>query len=79
MAIGDHLPRNGEYELFVYDGKTFVFDDLDINMPAVDNTPPEMLEWLRSQSGCRAMKYQSCDCAFYLTPETYLLWKLKWT
>jgi len=77
MAIGDHLPRNGQYELFTHNGKTYSFDDPDLGTPALVNPPPAMFEWLRSQSGCRT--FDRCShTAFYLTPQTYLLWKLKW-
>jgi hypothetical protein len=77
MEIGDHLPRNGQYELFTFNRKTYCFDDLDLDTPAVSDASPEMFEWLRKQSGCRPMDHT--DIAYYLTPQTYLLWKLKWT
>jgi hypothetical protein len=78
MGIGDHLPRNGQYELFTHNGKTYSFDDRDIDMPAVVNAPSEMFEWLRSQPGCLSLDNFD-NTAFYLTPKTYLLWKLRWT
>lgn len=72
-----HLPRNGQYELFTYSSKTYCFDDLTFNSePAVVNAPKEMWSWLRNQPGCRPM--DESNTAYYLDPDTYLAWKLKW-
>jgi hypothetical protein len=70
-----HLPRNGRYELFTYAGRTRCFDDPD---DFCVNVSPEMFEWLRAQPAemCRPM--DNSNTAFYLTPEMYLVWKLKW-
>ena len=74
----NHLPRNGQYELFTHNRKTYCFDDLDFGPnPAVVNAPNEMWDWLRKQSGCFPMDDK--NTAYYLTPQTYLLWKLRWT
>ena len=71
----NHLPRKGQYELFTYQGKTHCFDD-----PSFEGieAPKEMFKWLRSQpiEVCRPMDHT--DVAFYLTPQMYLMWKLKW-
>lgn len=69
------LPRNGQYELFTHKGQTHCFDDLDLEaVPA----SKEMFEWLRSQplELCRPM--DDTDVAYYLQPELYIIWKLKW-
>ena len=71
-----YFPRNGQYELFTYNGKTFCFDDCSIAGPVIVNAPKEMWIWLRSLEGVRPM--DTTNTAYYLTPETYLLWKLKW-
>jgi hypothetical protein len=72
-------PRNGEYELFSFQGRTYCFDD-PLQDPIL--TPAGMFEWLRSQprEGCRPMVSGGieADTAWYLTPEYYLLWKLRW-
>lgn len=66
-------PRNGEYELFTFNGVTHCFDD-----PGSDSVParPEMFAWLRNQSGAQPM--DDTDVAYYLEPRTYLLWRLRW-
>lgn len=71
-----HMPRNGRYELFIYAKLTHCFDDPDPDFHV--KTSPEMLTWLREQplELCRPMDHT--DVAFYLTPEMYLIWKLKW-
>lgn len=66
-------PRGGEYELFTFNGVTQCYDH-----PGSDSVParPEMFAWLRNQSGVRPM--DDTDMAYYLEPETYLLWRLRW-
>jgi hypothetical protein len=74
----NHMPRKVQYELFTHNRKTYCFDDhtLDGN-PAIVSAPEEMWNWLRSYPHlCRAM--DDTNVAYYLTPEFYLLWKLKW-
>ena len=68
-------PRNGHYELFTHSGKTHCFDD-DIVIP----TPDGMFEWIRSQdtSLWHDMGEDWNNVAFYLQPELYTLWKLRW-
>lgn len=74
----NHFPRNGQYELFTYMGKTYCFDDLELGSdPAVTNAPEEMWTWLRNQEGCRALGDYG-NTAYYLDPRTYLIWKLKY-
>lgn len=72
------LPRNGRYELFTSNGRTYCFDDPDItNIP----TKQEMFDWIRSQDPAlwSPMKQNPDDnIALYLEPELYMLWKLKW-
>lgn len=71
-------PRNGQYELFTHNRKTYCFDDADFQTePAVVNAPEEMWLWLRNQIGCRPL--DDTNVAYYLNPKTYLIWKLKWT
>lgn len=74
----NHFPRNGRYELFTHNKKTYSFDDNDFGPdPAVINAPQEMWTWLRSQSGCKPM--DDTNVAYYLEPKTYIIWKLRWT
>lgn len=71
-------PRNGRYELFTYSRKTYCFDDLEYGPdPVLVNAPNEMFQWLRTQSGCRAM--DESNTAYYLDEKTYILWKLRYT
>ena len=72
-----HLPRNGQYELFTFQGKTYCFDDPFFDGPAIVYPPEEMWSWLRSQTECRPMDHS--NVAYYLSPKLYLMWKLKWT
>jgi hypothetical protein len=72
-----HLPRKGQYELFTHNRKTYCFDDEGFDSePAIVNAPEEMWTWLRSQRGCKPM--DESNTAYYLTPQCYLLWKLKY-
>ena len=68
-------PRGGQYEIFTHGGKTHCFDD-DIIIP----TPEGMFEWIRAQdtSLWHGMEEPFNDVAFYLQPELYILWKLRW-
>jgi hypothetical protein len=72
----NHLPRKGQYELFINRGKTYCFDDPSFE--GILSPPKEMFEWLRSLpiEDCRPMDHT--NVAFYLTPQMYLIWKLKW-
>ncbi len=72
------LPRNGQYELFTHNNKTYCFDDgsFDSANPVLINAPQAMWHWLRSMPGVTAMDHT--NVAYYLTPQAYLLWKLKW-
>lgn len=71
-----HLPRKGQYELFIGNTNTvFCFDDPNHQpVPASE----EMFKWLNNlpTTECRPF---SGNAAFYLTPRAYLMWKLKWT
>lgn len=74
----NHLPRNGQYELFTHNRKTYCFDDLDFRAePAIINAPNEMWKWLRSQKGC--IPLDDTDVVYYLDAKTYIMWKLMWT
>jgi hypothetical protein len=75
--VMSHLPRNGQYELFTFQGKTYCFDDPSFDGPAIIYPPEEMWSWLRSQTECRPMDHS--NVAYYLSPKLYLMWKLKWT
>lgn len=72
------LPRNGQYEIFTTNGRTYCFDDVDFShIP----TPAGMFEWIRSQDPeyWSAMKIDpNSNSALYLKPELYLAWKLKY-
>jgi hypothetical protein len=72
-----HLPRNGRYEIFSNAGRTYCFDD-----PGFEwiNTPKGMIEWIKVQdtSLWHGMGEPLNDVAFYLKPELYILWKLRW-
>lgn len=75
-----HLPRNGQYELFIYLGKMHCFDDPDLHYVLVND---DMINWLNQQDKrlCRpykAVSTQTNPCCYYLKPEMYLIWKLKW-
>lgn len=77
--VMSHLPRKGQYELFSTRGVTYCFDDLSFEKI---KTPDGMFDWIRSQDtslwhGMNGNPDQ--NVAFYLQPELYLLWKLKWT
>mgnify|MGYP003332874362 CR=1 FL=1 len=73
-----HLPRKGQYEIFTTSGRTYCFDDPSFtHIP----TPLGMFEWIRSQDN----RYWHPMCtdptsnvAFYLQPELYIAWKLKY-
>lgn len=78
MSHLGNLPRNGQYEIFTTNNRTYCFDDVEFfHIP----TPPGMFEWIRSQDP-RYWQPMSTNpesnVAFYLSPEMYLLWKLKW-
>jgi hypothetical protein len=70
--------RIDRYEIFSHRGETMCFDDASMDrMP----TPEGMFEWIRSQdiTQWRGLNnYPTENCAFYLTPELYLIWKLTW-
>lgn len=74
-----HLPRNGQYELFPYRGVVRCFDD-----PSIDSVPitAAMVDWLKEQPIEACRPYPNDEAlkvmAWYLSPEMYLLWKLKW-
>jgi hypothetical protein len=73
-----HLPRNGRYELFTHGYKTYCFDD-----PSFEGfrTPEGMFEWIRVQDPdlWRPMRDDpNSNTALYLTPELYVIWKLRW-
>lgn len=70
-----HSPRNGRYELFTYQGKTHCFDDPSFKGIVA---PEEMFAWLRDQPIEVCKPFDKTNVAFYLTPEMYLMWKLKW-
>lgn len=73
-----HLPRNGQYELFTHNRKTYCFDDLTFGPdPAIINAPDEMWQWLRTTQGVRPV--DDSNVAYYLDRRVYLMWKLKWT
>lgn len=70
------LPRGGEYELFTTQGKTYCFDDLGAERIT---TPPDMFDWIRAQDPTQWRALQDgSDTAFYLKPNMYLAWKLKY-
>jgi len=72
-----HRPRNNEYELFTHNRKTYSFFDTSVDLPAIVNAPDEMWQWLRSTEGVRSM--DNSNTYYYLTPATYLMWKLKYS
>jgi hypothetical protein len=69
-----YLPRNGQYELFTYRGRTHCFDEPGVEIVST----PEMFAWLRSQPEEQCRPFDHSDVAFYLTPNMYLIWKLRW-
>ena len=79
MSHLGNLPRNGQYEIFTTNNRTYCFDDVDFfHIP----TPPGMFEWIRSQDPeyWSPMKVTpDSNTALYLKPELYLAWKLKYT
>ena len=74
-----HIPRNGQYELFIHGGMTHCFDDTTLEP---FKTPSGMFEWLKAQPIEVCRPYPNDEAlkitAWYLSPEMYLLWKLKW-
>ena len=74
-----HLPRNGQYELFMFRGVARCFDDPSVDFVPITN---EMVDWLKAQPIEVCRPYPSNETltatAWYLSPEMYLLWKLKW-
>lgn len=73
------FPRNGQYEIYTTNGRTYCFDDVSFtHVP----TPADMFEWIRSHDPSlwrpSAVDHAS-NIALYLKPELYLLWKLKYT
>jgi len=72
------LPRNGRYEIFSNQGRTYCFDDVDLShFP----TPPGMHEWIRSQDTTEWAPIKTnpeSNTALYLSPKLYLMWKLRW-
>ena len=74
-----HLPRNNQYEIFTHNTRTHCFDDLDFPPHGI-NTPVDMVDWIRSQDTnywSPMTNYPDSSVAFYLKPELYLAWKLK--
>lgn len=72
-------PRGGVYELFTTNNKTYCFDDPDFDgYPAIIDPDPEMFEWLRSQSTHLCRQMDKSDVAYYLVPELYIIWKLRY-
>ena len=71
------LPRNGQYELFIYANKVHCFDDpsLESFKISADNLG-KMLYWLNDQDSVECRRYT--DYAWYLQPKAYLIWKLTW-
>ena len=72
-----HLPRNGQYEIFTRNGRTYCFDDPDFyHIP----TPAGMFAWIRSQDPEYWYPLRTdpeSNVVFYLKPELYFVWKLK--
>jgi hypothetical protein len=69
--------REGMYEIFSHRGITRCFDDPSLGQ--VD-TQPEMFVWIKEQDASlwRGLKnWPNDDTAYYLKPELYLMWKLK--
>ena len=73
------FPRNGQYELFTTNNRTYCFDDPGfIHVP----TPAGMFEWIRSQDPAywKPMDEEpESNTALYLQPELYFIWKLKYS
>lgn len=77
IKVGKHLPRNGQYELFIFNNIVHCFDDLLLTEFKISPDDfGKMLGWLqdRIDEGCRRCE----DHVWYLTPNMYLLWKLRW-
>jgi len=75
----NHLPRNGQYEIFSTGGRTYCFDDP--NWVNYIHAKPEMFEWIRRQDPdlWRPMTDQpESNVALYLDPKLYIIWKLTW-
>jgi len=69
------LPRKGQFELFVGISNTvYCFDDPEHQ--AVPGSE-EMFKWLHSLPDTECRPFAG-NAAFYLTPQSYLMWKLKW-
>ena len=76
MAVS--LPRNGRYELYCIARKVYCFDD-ESAAPIVESD--ELHNWIRQQPEdlWYAMQPPYHKITYYLQPELYLLYKLKWT
>jgi hypothetical protein len=72
------FPRNGRYELFIFNGRVKCFDD-----PLFDTIPEsdELHEWVRHQPKklWSGMKPPHDKIAYYLQPELYTWFKLRWS
>ena len=76
MAI-NLLPRKGQYELFINRNKIFCFDDPGFE-PIAERD--EIHAWIRSQD---SSQWSNMDepydrVVYYLQPELYLFFKLRW-
>jgi hypothetical protein len=72
-------PRNNRYEIFSYRGNTMCMDDPNFG---IIKTPDGMFDWIRSQDPKDWRDIENLasnpNAAFYLTPELYVFWKLRW-
>jgi hypothetical protein len=72
-----HLPRKGQYEIFIHANVVHCFDDVSLERFYISyDELSRMLNWMRDhiEDGCR--RYE--EFVWYLTPDMYLLWKLRW-
>ncbi|NBO22724.1 hypothetical protein EBU94_05210 [bacterium] len=75
-----HLPRRNQYELFMYRGKVFCFDDP--SWKEIDETD-ELHMWFTKQNNSLFYPYKgeiskSKPICYYLQPSLYLIFKLTW-
>lgn len=74
--MGVTLPRNGQYELFIYLGRIQCFDDLDFS-PIRETA--EIHNWIRSQPNDLWRAMDSQYNVYYLQPKLYNWFKLRWS
>lgn len=69
------MPRNGQYELFIYATLVNCFDDPDFR---TFRETPELHEWIQQQPTDLWRTLKPKYNVYYLQPELYTWFKLRW-